>query len=398
VQLLKWIVIASVMASLAHGSVIGDQNLSGELRLGSIHVKSDAEETPANYATALAGQLKVETPTYHGFMLGAALYFSQDLSPLSGDADAGKFNDELSSASGEYGVLAEAYVTYRHGALQLRLGRQRIDTPYADSDDIRMTPNSFEGIMMTQKLGPWALAGGYLTRWQGPDAQAYRFVDLLESGDGVAMLSAGYGTDRLEANFWYYGLLDVADVFYGNLSMAQSYAGGLESHAALQYVRQKECNSSGIKATLYGVDMGLDYRGATLGLAYNYLDIEDGYGYFGGFGGGVGFVNMDETTAGAELIGERGGRFKVMGEYDFGAVGLEGLSVGYHYGEFLGHGMTGKVVEHNLILSYAPRQQWALEAIYAALDDRRSAVDRADSQVPEEQGFERLLVRANYQF
>ena len=48
--------------------------------------------------------------------------------------------------------MAEAYINYKYDTLNFRAGRQVLNTPLADSDDICMIQNTFEAYVATYNL------------------------------------------------------------------------------------------------------------------------------------------------------------------------------------------------------------------------------------------------------
>ncbi len=374
--------------------------VSGQVRLGYINFNPDASGEKTQSATAAGGQLKYETAKFYGFDAGVAFYTSHDIPDLSGDRGEGKRNEELASSEGHYSVLAESYLDYSYDAFTVRVGRQLIDTPYADSDDIRMTPNTFEGAVASYGLNDFTFIGAYLTRWQGPDSESeYEFVDLV-GGDGVAMLAATYASDMIEAGAWYYGADKAADVIYADAIATMTLEAGATLSVGLQFADQSEKSRSGYDATLYGAMAEVGHMGLTLGVAYDTLDVADNKSYFGGFGGGVAFVNMDETTIGTMEINHDVEAWELIIAYDFSAMGVEGLSVEYDYGMFDGdHQHLGvgekdhEVTEQDIIISYAPSESWDADLIYCHFKDENQNLAGGDDY-----SFNRLLVRANYNF
>ncbi len=372
--------------------------INGQIRAGYINFDQKLSGEPTTFATALGGQLKYETAQYHGFYLGAAFYTSHTISSLSGDKSDGERNYELSGDDGHYDLLGEAYIGYKLNSFNIKVGRQLIDTPYADSDDIRMTPNTFEGVVASYGMGDFSLIGAYLTRWQGPDAEAYDFVDLLApDADGVAMFAATYASDIVEAGLWYYSADKTADVFYGDLIGTYAISEGIELKGGLQYANQSEKDNSGIGGTLFGAMAELGFSGVTLGMAYDTLDVDDGKEYFSGFGGGVGFVNMDEMTAGTFTLSQSGDAWKLAIGYDFAEIGIDGFAVEYDYGHFEGDKLH-EANEQNFILTYAQNEEWDIEAVYSIVEDVDKDFGEDASENPADGGFNRLLVRANYNF
>ncbi|MEA3373119.1 MAG: hypothetical protein U9Q62_05435, partial [Campylobacterota bacterium] len=85
---------------------------------------------------------------------------------------------------------------------------------------------------------------------------------------------------------------------------------------------------------------------------------------------------------------------------DFGIAGLEGFGIEYGYGDFDGdnqHLAPGEkdheVTEHDIIMAYAPSETWDAELIYCNFKDENRNIDGGNDA-----GFERVVVRANYNF
>jgi hypothetical protein len=370
--------------------------ISGQIRAGYIWVDPSATAYPQNYTTAIGGVLKYETAPLYGFSGGVAFYTSHAIMPLSGDRDEGKFNESMASSDKYYDILGEAYLNYKYDNFNIRIGRQLIDTPYADSDDIRMTPNTFEGVLASYEISDFTILGAYLTKWQGPDAE-YEFEDLLEDGDGVAMVALTYSKDDLEAGMWYYNADNTADIFYIDASKSFALNDDINTKISVQFANQSEIDNSGIDSMLYGAMIEFGYKGLNLSVAYDKVDVEDNSAYFGGFGGGVGYVNMFEMTAGALATFEDIDAFKYSIGYDFSSLGCEGLSMTFDYGDFEGEN-NHEAKEYNFTLAYAPSSQWDLEIVYDKIDDVHHNLRETPNATHIDFSLDRVLVRANYNF
>ena len=242
------------------------------------------------------------------------------------------------------------------------------------------------------------MIGAYLTKWQGPDAGSYEFEDLIPENNGVTMLASVYEKSDIEAGLWYYHLDDTADVFYADIANTYRINDAMSLTGALQFANQSEISHSGIEGTLYGAMLELGYEGFIFGLAYDKLRVDDGKEYFGGFGGGVGFVNMFETTAGVFSVRQGVTAWKGTIAYDFTDFGMNGMTLLYDFGTFTGD-VQHKALEHNLIFSYAPLETWDVEIAYAYIDDvDKNIGEDVITQLPSDASIHRLLVRANYNF
>ncbi len=370
--------------------------ISGQIRAGFLYADPKILDHPTLHSTAIGGELKYETSKLYGINLGVAFYTSHAIDALSGDREAGEFNDEQTGEDGHYDLLAEAYIDYAYDNLHIRIGRQVIDTPYADSDDIRMTPNSFEALMAKYSYGDFGFVGGYITRWQGPDAGEYEFVDLLEDGGGVAMLAATYEGKGVETSLWYYYADHMAHILYGDI--ASSYMmGNTKLTGALQIANQSELEDSGMDASLYGAKAGVEYTGLSLGIAYNRVIVTENKKYCSGFGGGVGFVNMFEMTAGVFTLHQSTTGWKGTISYDLSQIGVDDLSLTYDYGIFRGD-VLHEAKEHNLILSYTSSDNFDIEMVYDRIEDVHKDIDRDHQGEHRDYSSDKILVRANYNF
>lgn len=369
------------------------ERVTGQLRLGYIYVDPKFSGEATSYSTALGGQLKYESARYGGFGVGLAFYTSHALDPLSGEEMDGKFNDELSTVDGHYDLLAEVYVDYLMDDFQIRIGRQVIDTPYMDSDDIRMTPNTFEGLMARYSHEELSIDAGYMTKWQGPDAGVYKFVDLVDGGDGIAMVGMRYESGDIESNLWYYYADNIANIVYADTKYSYKLSDKTTLTSGAQVANQSELDDSGIDATLFGAMTELGYGDFMLGLAYNRLIVDSDHEYFGGFGGGVGFVNMFEMTAGVFSFHQSATAWKLSLSYDLSNLGFDNLCISYDYGDYKGD-VKHEASEHNLIVTYEPSDDWNIEITYDKIED----MDRDISSEHVDYGVDRVLARVNYNF
>ncbi|QOP40583.1 hypothetical protein [Sulfurimonas marina] len=145
-----------------------DGEVSGQVRVvyAGYHNKNS---DPDLYATAIGGVLKYELAAYNGFHGGVAFYTSKDIPALSGNGE--NRNLELSSSEGEDQDMNEAYINYKYNYFNLRFGRQVLDTPLADSDDIRMIQNTFEAYVASYIKHGWELQAGHIESWHGIDLE-----------------------------------------------------------------------------------------------------------------------------------------------------------------------------------------------------------------------------------
>ena len=128
-----------------------------------------------NKAFGLGGSLRYKSATFHGVSALAGFYFTS--SPFSalrqneseiGGVKAGKdtFSRYQLSTTGdwEYAVLSEANIQYQYNKTKAIAGRQIFESFLTKSNDTKMIPNTFEGIVLeTKELAKTRIRAAYFT-------------------------------------------------------------------------------------------------------------------------------------------------------------------------------------------------------------------------------------------
>ncbi len=389
---------SSIDEAFAEGKV------EGNIRLAYINQDNHAIGAADTYGTAIGGQLKYETARFKNLSLAATAFVSQKISDLSGDKDKGELNGDFFGADGNsFAYFGEAYVDYGYQNFDLRIGRQKLDTPLNDRDDIRLLPNTFEAIMAGYGgIRDTVVVAGYINRWAGYDSgdDISKFKDMPGGvdADGNAIKGvflAGVmneSIENVELQAWYYDFDKTAGVLYTEVMYGAEYKSALAVEAGLQYANYSEKSASAIEGDVYGGLLALGYEGVNLGAAFNVVNAAEGKSMILGYGGGPYFTSMEEWT----IDGMNDGEAYVFGiELDFSKILLDGLSLAYAYGKFNGNTQTtadsSKVEEHDLILAYAFAENADLEVSYADVQDKEhSGVNDI--------GYDRILARFNYYF
>ena len=360
----------SIVDAFVH--MFSDGVVSGQIRALTSGV--DYKDAQGVYASAIGGSLKYQLAEYKGFGAGVAFITSQDIKPLSGEGV--KYNEELSSADKSYTELSEAYIHYRYKDFELRAGRQVVDTPLADSDDIRMIPNTFEAYAARYKDEHVTLLGGYLVSWQGDD-EGLDDPWQKTGKDGTYVAGVLYESDMLDANLWYYNINGEAgdatanDSYYADVMGKYEFTKDVALHGALQYLKQNERDRSGVDASIYGASLELVLYGLGVNVAYNKSSKSSDKQSFSGFGGGALYTNMDSMILDV-ITKDRDASSYVAGvSYEY-----EDFSFLYAYGDFSGDadasGAKEHIVEQNIGFSYE-HEDLTVGMIYVQNDDKEQS-------------------------
>lgn len=113
--------------------------------------------------SGLGGSLILKSASLHGFDFGTGFYFSQGFFNVEngGVSNLKKGKDIISRYNyanddeSYMAVLGQAYIRYRGlEKTEVILGRQLVETFYAKSNDTKMIPNTFDGLVVSTKALP----------------------------------------------------------------------------------------------------------------------------------------------------------------------------------------------------------------------------------------------------
>jgi imipenem/basic amino acid-specific outer membrane pore len=385
-------VVALSASSIDEAFVAG--KASGQIR--AAYVNQDNAVNTDTYGTSLGGILKYETADWNGLKLGVGAYISQKLHFATGSFDEGKANPDLFAEDTQsYAYVGEAYVGYTLGDLNLKVGRQLIDTPFADTDDIRMHPNTFEAAIATYSgIEGTTLLGGYVTRWAGYDSgdDISKFKKLGgDESNGVAVVAAiNESIENLALQAWYYNIDEISDAIYGDATYAIPFNETMGLELSAQYAHFSEEKGSGMDGNVYGIGAAFNVGPLSVGAAYNKASNDNGKSVSNGFGGGPYMTSMEEWTIDGM---EDAKAYQLSAELDMADAGLEGLTLTALYGDFKSTPADQHIKEIDVIAAMELSEAITGDISYAMIDDKNKNADSgADA------GYDRFLVRLNYNF
>lgn len=355
--------------------------VSGQIKV--LHSGYSGAGAESQYATAIGGALKYELAELNGFHAALEFATTHDFGFATGENE--KHNSEISSQNGSYTELSQAYINYKKSGFNLRAGRQLINTPLADSDDIRVIANTFEAYTLSYENKDLSFLGGLLTGWQGTDTGLSPKDHWSETGeDGTYFGGFSYAGTFLDASVWYYDISQQSNPssttpnvanssLYADLSLHILLLAEYALHMGAQYINQNESDNSGIDASIYGaVAEFVIFEDFALSAAYNLSQKRTLKGSFSGFGGGALFTNMDSMILDAITL-DRDAYAVVAGiTYAYDNFGFM-----YAYGDFKGEenslGAKEHIIEQNIGLEYKSNKNVTIAALYVKDEDKKNS-------------------------
>ena len=290
--------------------------LSSELRLGYTATDDGAGSTVESLS--VGARLDGATPAWHGLRAGATLYATTPLSDLNDDP---LFLDSAGGPDGKgYAILGQLWLEGHLGSTRLRLGRQEIDTPFANTDDIGMIPNTLEGAVLDDStFEGWGFTLAHLSRWAGVDARQEKFT-RINGKRGLTLLGVSHSMTHWDAQAWYYRQRGGTDILYLE-------AGGDpidDLHLGWQWTRQQD-KATNQSARAWGLSVA--YALGNLTLSSNYNRVSGNGSVSNGYGGGPFFTSCDQNTIDGT---PRIRAFALGAEYH----GIDRLSLGVRHVDF----------------------------------------------------------------
>jgi len=367
----------SIEAAISQGKV------SGQARLGYITHDPDVSGANTTTAAAIGGFIKYETAEWNRLKLAIAPYFSEKIGPLSGDEDQSKLNgDFFDSNNDSYAYLGEAYIQYSWSQGSLAWGRQQLDNPFVNTDDIRISPNTFDAVWVNYSpIEDLSIEGGFIQHWAGVDSGGSQDKFKDASNDGVQAIGANYKIiENFAVQAWLYNFDKSFDLLY-----ADAVFGLNDFEISAQIASFSEDSASNIDGSVLGVSLSYTLDKFVFSAAINEASNDTGKSVDNGLGGGNFFTSMDETT----IAGMNDASAYTLGiEYAFN----ERFTLAGVYGHFEdGTKASSDIDELNAILTYSFNDKMDAELVHTIVDNDASPTDASTN-------FSRQLLRVNYNF
>ncbi len=280
----------------------------GRLRSNTFYYGWNAEGATRNshLITGLGGSLVYKSANYNNFDVTAGLYytrafFNESNDPLNrlkpGKDTLSRF-DYADNGNASLGVLGQAYLRYTGlHKTNIIMGRQLVETFYAKSNDTKMIPNTFDGVMInTKAIVKTKINVGYLFQQKLRDHTSAHSV--LTRGDSNSTSSAQAQWSENDDTAMHKGL-----------SYTRLKAAGIDTDAPLIVVdiQNQSIDNLKLNASFYAVpDLVSEIMAeANYKIQMDGFSITPGFRYIKQFDNGAGAVGGASYRG--QLVGKSGG-------------------------------------------------------------------------------------------
>lgn len=330
-------------------------------------------------AFATGGSLSLKSGRWHDIVsIGLTAYTSQKLYGPDDRDGTGLLKPDQKS----YTLLGEAYLGLKLEPAQFALGYQRLDLPYLNADDIRMTPNTFEAYTSSYTLSEGFEIGlGYVDKIRTRTSYDYQSMSEQAgangSNDGVYAIGMRYKIfERFNIGWVDLYNPDTFNTFYIESSTNFQLFDLIDVKTALQFTDQSSVGDELIDdfhTQHYGAKWASTFGNFTAAAIYTYTANEQNIQK--PWGGSPSYNSI--MIADFDRAGERA--YGTSFSYDFTAPYLEDFtpSVRWVYGDTPDSNSDDQR-EINLNLDYRPQ---AVENLWLRLrygHNSRVGNDRED--------------------
>ena len=330
------------------------------------HVENDKNYNDG----AIGGKLHIQTAPFYNITLGASFYSSNAF----GNSDNRGLVPFRGEEANGYALLGEVYIQMIIDKTLFKVGRQEIETPFAQVDDIGMVPNTFEAYILENKdLENTTIFLGQIQKMAGVDASVVDSFTRINGTKNMQTLGLHYeGIENIGIDAWYYRLQDAeVDSITYTEARYTTLLYKLDVEIALQYAKQTY--SIDKDAFIYGVSTSFSYEstGLSFGFAYNKAV---GNAAFSGFGGGPFFSNSEYLIV--DNAGKNASQTWIGAALDASVFGAEGLTFSLGYAT-LRNETKDKATELDFVSSYEVDKHIEIHVIASTLKGSKLGEDNA---------------------
>jgi len=241
-----------------------------------------------------------------------------------------------------YTVLGVANAKLRHGDFTLTGFRQKLDLPYLNQQDNRMTPNTFEAVKFAKERGSLRFSAGYAWRFKGRNDDDF---DPLSNRAGVSQDRGAAFADvlwspgeALHAGVSAFVVPDLLATAYAETHYSMPLTDAVDFRIDAQFTHQQSVGDELIAGSSFetwnlGLRGAASWLGAVARLAFAVTDddrrIENFYGSNPTY---ISLMQRSYTRAGEKAA-------LISLSYDLSRLGVEDLSAVANFAQ----GWNGKV-------------------------------------------------------
>lgn len=342
-QILVGIILATTVNLIAN-----EFNINGYIRAGWQNQENSFKEIDD---FAIGGKINIDYKTTYGIGTGFSLYSTNRL------------NSQNIGMNISYTILGEAYIKAKISKTKFKIGRQELDTPYLNTDDVGMIPNVFEGLTVVSKdISNTKIVLAHIYKYNSIWNVDRKKFERINKDNGIQIFGIVYnGFKNIKLKSWYYNMKEFGKVNY----LEANYDFKIKNIDIIlsgQYSNQDF--DIGDNPIIYGLSLEVIYDNLTTKVAYNKTSGE----YADNLWGGGPFFTSTERMTISEA--EDNGEATLIGiNWNLANIGLESLTFGVSYLN-LQREIEKDINELDLSISYNNSSPLSFQIVYSNVKDK----------------------------
>jgi hypothetical protein len=266
--------------------------------------------------------------------LGATLFTSQKLyGPASRDGTG-----LLRPGQKSYTVVGESFVRLRENDHELTIYRHRLELPYLNGNDGRMTPNTFEGITLIGRHARLGYSGGHLLQIKRRNDDHFSSFSKVAGVPGTSSNGLSFAGLRIEpidnvtVGAVNYFVKDTLNIAYTELEWFRPLRSGWELRLGSQFTHQRSVGDDRLtgksfETWVWDAKVAASWEQAVVSLAVSVTDDEERVrNPWGSYPGYLGMMLSNFNAADEKAWG-------ISASWYFDRIGVPDLSIALRYGE-----------------------------------------------------------------
>ncbi|MCD4727889.1 MAG: OprD family porin [Pirellulales bacterium] len=320
-----FIMASTVYAADDLKSAFKEGELYGEFR--NYYYVRDFDQRNEREDIASGGMLYYRTAPLHGVNAGVAFYTGQEMGVNDSDQDVyGLLARDGNGNHDSFSMLGEAFIQGQFGNTTIKLGRQELSTPYVNTDDNRLTPQSTESYVVINKDIPGVeIFAAYVKKMRGKtDTEFVSMTEYAGVGpDDEPVILGGltyYRIENLTLQVWDFYVREFFNEVYLKAEYGWNISENFSAFGVIQYLTQDDVGDKiggALDTYTYGMELGVE--GCGFGFSLGYADVGDQEILIPWGHDTIVSIQINDNVR-AE---ERG--IMAKASYDFGKINIDGL-------------------------------------------------------------------------
>lgn len=307
-------------------SAFKEGELRGQFRTYYFIRDFDVKNTREDIAAG--GTLYYRTAPLHGINLGFAFYTAQGMGLNDpGKTVYGLLGTDANGNHDSFSVLGESYIQATGWNTTLRVGRQELETPWVNTDDTRLTPQSNEAYtLMNNSIPDVEIFASHVTKMRGKTSTDFdsmtRFAGITTDDKPVTLGGIIYsGIEGLNIALWDFYAHDYLNDFYIRADYSRKITDSITGFGTVHYLNQGDVGNrlgGALDTFLFAVEGGIESHGFTFSLAYADVGDQEISCPWGNDYIVTGQINDCARAEEKGIMAQLG--------YDFSKIGIQGLT------------------------------------------------------------------------